>query len=90
MRRKWLYFYAVRERNRLKRGGASAHKKAYQAGCALPVNELNTVEIGKQQEEKCNNINEDKKNTGQNLEDYLELKDGKKIQVLNECQFQMD
>ena len=33
--------------------------------------------------EKREDINENKKSTSQNLENYLKLKDGKKIKVLN-------
>ena len=44
---------------------------------------LNKVEVDKQEEEKCEQISENKENTSQNSEDYLELKDGRKIEACN-------
>ena len=41
------------------------------------------MEIGKLEEEKIEEISGNKENTSQNSKNYLELKHGKKIQVLN-------
>ena len=48
----------------------------------MPVERLDVVEADKLKE-KREDISENKKNTSQKSENYLELKDDKKIQVLN-------
>ena len=76
-------FMQCEKRNRSSHGGASAHKRAFKVECALPVRKFNTIEDDKQEEDRCKNKSDDKENTCQKSEDYLELKDRKKIQVLN-------
>ena len=49
----------------------------------MPIERLDGVEADKLKKEKPEDISENKKSTSQNLENYLELKDGNKIQVLN-------
>ena len=51
----------------------------------MPVKRFrfDTIEVDKPKEEKCKVISNNKKNTGENPIDYLELKHSKKIQVLN-------
>ena len=49
----------------------------------MPIERLDGVEADKLKKEKREEISENKKSTSQNLENYLELKDGNKIQVLN-------
>ena len=69
------------EKNRSLHGGPSAQEKAYKIRCALPVKKA--MKIGKAEEVKCKEISKNKQNTSQNSEGYLELKDDRKIQVLN-------
>ena len=76
----WSYFYAMRGKNRLSRGGSNL-KKAYKVGCAMPVKRFrfNTMEVDKLKEKKCKVISDNKKNTNKNPKNYPELKHGKKI-----------
>ena len=86
------------KKNQLLRGGASAHKKGLQSRTRTAC--LNAVKLGNTKEERCKNISEDKENTGQISENYLELKDRKKIKFVMvhvwktvsiiRCLFQMD
>ena len=64
-------------------GGAGARETAYKVACAVTIRKFNTKEVGKPEEKKCKNINKDKENTDQKSDDFLELKNGKNIQVLN-------
>ena len=56
-------------------------KKAYKVGCAMPVKrfKFDTMEVDKPKEEKFKVISNNKKNTGENPVDYLELKHRKKF-----------
>ena len=47
------------------------------------VKRLDAVVTDKPRKEKCEGTDENKKNTGQNQENYVELQDVKKIKVLN-------
>ena len=58
-------------------------KKRLTKLCAIPVKRLDAGEADKPKEEKCEKISENKKNTDQKSDEYLELKDSKKDQVLN-------
>ena len=44
----------------------------------VPVKKFNAIKDGKPEKERCKIISKTKENKGQNSEDYLELKEGKK------------
>ena len=67
------------EKNRLTCSKPSSQEKAYKVGCAMSIKRLGAVKYDKMEDDTCEDISEDKKNTGQKPEEYLELKDGKKI-----------
>ena len=50
-------------------------KKAYKVACVLPVKKFNTMEVGTPEKERFKIKSEDKKNAGQNSEEYCELND---------------
>ena len=80
----WSYFHAVRKRKSTgASGGADAPKRAHKVACAVPVRKLNAAEDNKLKE-KPKNVSEERKSTDQKLKEYLELKDGKKIQIFND------
>ena len=68
-------------------GGASTQN--YSIECSFVVKKFNIIKDGKPEEEKSKIISKEYKTLKiiwKNSEDYLELKDAKKIQVLNsEC-----
>ena len=76
------YFYECEERNRLARGGAGARERAYKVACAMTIKKFNAVENGERKED-CKSFSEERKEVGQNSQEYLELKDGRKIGILN-------
>ena len=71
------------KRNQLARGGAGARERAYKVACAMPIKKFNAVENGRRKEEDCKSLKEERKEVGQNSQEYLELKDGRKIGILN-------
>ena len=71
-----------KERNRLARGGAGARERAYKVACAMPIKKFNAAENGGRKED-CRSLSKERKEVGQNLQEYLELKDGRKIGILN-------
>ena len=60
-----------KKRNRLLRGGASAHEITYKVECALLVKKLNAIEVFKSKDKKPKIISKSKENIGQNFDDYL-------------------
>ena len=69
------------EKNRLTRGGAGARERAYKVACAIPIKKFNAAENGRRKD--CKSLKEERKEVGQNSQEYLELKDGQKIGILN-------
>ena len=76
-------FMKFQKRNRSLRVELSSKEKAYTLDVHLPIKSSDAVEIRKSKEEKCQKISENKINTNENPENYLKLKDGKKIRVVN-------
>ena len=70
---------SARKKNRSTCSKPSSQEKAYKVGCAMSVKRLGAAEDDKLENEKCEDISEDKKNTGKKPKDYSEVKDGKKI-----------
>ena len=70
------------EKNRLARGVAGARERAYKVTCAMPIKKFNEAENGGRKED-CKSLKEERKEVGQNSQEYLELKDGRKIGILN-------
>ena len=76
-------FMQCERRNRLAHGGASAREKAYKVACAVPIRKFGATENEKLRGENCRGTSEEKKDVNQKLQEYLELKDGRKIGILN-------
>ena len=76
-------FMQCEERNRLVRGGAGARERAYKVACAMPIKKFNAAENGRRKKEDCKSLKEERKEVGQNSQEYLKLKDGRKIGILN-------
>ena len=75
-------FMQCEERNRLARGGAGARERAYKVACAVPIRKFSEVENEKQKE-NYRSLSKERKEIGQKSQEYLELKDGQKIGILN-------
>ena len=66
-------------RNRASLSAPNSQEKPFKIGCLMPIKKLDTVEVDKPKEERCDDKSENKKNTDQKLQEYLELKNGKKF-----------
>ena len=76
-------FTQCEERNRLERGGAGARERAYKVACAVPIKKFNEAENERQEEENRKSLSEEGKEVDPESQEYLELKDGRKIGILN-------
>ena len=79
--RKYCYF--SRKVNRLAHGGAGAPENAYKAAIAVPIRRFDAAENEKRKEENCKSLNKEGKEVGLESQEYLELKDGRKIGISN-------
>ena len=68
------------ERNRLARGGAVARERAYKVACTVPIRKFSEAENGRRKEKDWKSLCKERKEVGQNSQEYLELKDGRKIE----------
>ena len=69
--------------NRLAHGGAAAREKAYKAACAVPIRRFDAAENGRRKEENCKSLSKEGKEVGPESQEYLELKDRRKVGILN-------
>ena len=76
-------FMQCEEKNRLERDGAGAREKAYKVACAVPIQKFNLAVNGRQEEENRKSLSKKGKKIGPESQEYLELKDGRKIGILN-------
>ena len=76
-------FMQCEERNRLARGGAGARERAYKVACAVPIKSFSEIGNEKQKEENYRSVSKERKEIDQKSQEYLELKDGRKIGILN-------
>ena len=71
--------------NRLARGGAGARERAYKVACAMSIRKCSAAENGRQKEKNSKSLSKERKEVGQKLQKYLELKDGRNIEILNDA-----
>ena len=69
--------------NRLARVGASAPEKAYKVACEVAIRKFGAAENERLRGENCGSTSEERKDFDQKSQEYLELKDGGKIGILN-------
>ena len=67
--------------NRLARGGAGALEREYKIACAVPIKKFNAAKNERRKEKNCKSLNKERKEVGQKSQEYLELKDGRKIEI---------
>ena len=71
------------EKNQLARGGAGARERAYKVACAVPIRKFSEAGNGRRKGKDCKSLSEERKEVGQNSQEYLDVKDGRKIGILN-------
>ena len=76
-------FMQCEEKNQLARGGAGARERAYKVACAVPIRKFSEAGNGRRKGKDCKSLSEERKEVGQNSQEYLEVKDGRKIGILN-------
>ena len=76
-------FMQCEREHQLAHGGAGARERAYKVVCDMPIRKFSAAENGRRKEENCKSLSKERKELGQKSQEYLELKDGRKIEILN-------
>ena len=69
--------------NRLAHGGAGARERAYKVACAMAIKKFHAAENGRRKEENYRSFSKERKEISQKSQKYLQLKDVRKIGILN-------
>ena len=83
MRGNRSYAHAFEKGNLLARGGAGVRERTYKVACVMPIKKFNAAENGRRKEENHRSLRKEGKVVGPESQKYLELKDGRKIKILN-------
>ena len=57
--------------------------KEYKVACAVPIKRFDAAKNGRRKQENYRSLSKERKEIGQKLQEYLQLKDGRKIGILN-------
>ena len=78
-----IHLCNAKKGNWLTHDGAGARERAYKVACAVPINKFSTAENGRRKEENYRSLSKEGKEVGPESQEYLKLKDGRKIGILN-------